>query len=56
MPSSQNVDERILLEALEYLKSKSFEDGIEEIMIIRNGLVIYSGDSIDKKTQYLVLL
>lgn len=44
-PESQGVDGTIMLEVLNYLKSKSFEDGIEEVMIIRNGRVIYEGDS-----------
>ena len=48
-PISQGVDETIMLEALEYLKSKSFENGNEEVLIIRNGRAIYQGDSINKK-------
>jgi CubicO group peptidase (beta-lactamase class C family) len=44
-PESQGVDGTIMLEALNYLKSKSFEEGIEEVMIIRNGRLIYEGDS-----------
>lgn len=46
---SQDVDESIMLEALDFLKNKSFDDGNEEVMIIRNGRLIYAGDSIDKK-------
>jgi CubicO group peptidase (beta-lactamase class C family) len=48
-PESQGVDEILMLEALNYLISKSFNDGIEELMIIRNGRVIYEGDSTHKK-------
>ena len=48
-PAAENVNEALMLEALDYLKSKSFEDGNEEVMIIRNGRVIYAGDSILKK-------
>jgi len=48
-PASQGVDEAVMLEALDFLKSKSFDDGNEEVMIIRNGRLIYAGDSIDKK-------
>jgi CubicO group peptidase (beta-lactamase class C family) len=48
-PASQQVNEEFLLKALDYLKSRSFEDGNEEVMIIRNGRVIYAGDSIEKK-------
>lgn len=46
-PASQNVNEVIMLEALDYLESKSFEDGNKEVMIIRNGQVIYAGSSTD---------
>jgi CubicO group peptidase (beta-lactamase class C family) len=48
-PESQNVNKVVMLEALEYLESKSFEDGNKEVMIIRNGLVIYAGSSIENK-------
>jgi CubicO group peptidase (beta-lactamase class C family) len=48
-PSSQGVDRERMMEALEYLKSKSFDDANEEVMIIRNGRLIYEGDSIQKK-------
>lgn len=48
-PSIQGVDEDKMHTALEYLASKSFEDGNEEVMIIRNGYVIFEGDSIYKK-------
>ena len=48
-PENLQVDEKLMLEALEYLKAKSFEDGNEEVMIICNGRVIYEGDSILKK-------
>ena len=43
------VDFRIhaerLKEALIYLEEKSFEDGIEEVLIIKDGKIIYEGDS-----------
>jgi CubicO group peptidase (beta-lactamase class C family) len=48
-PQSQGIDEAKMLEALDYLKSKSFQDGIEEVVIIRNGKTIYEGDSVSKK-------
>ena len=35
-------------EALNYLKSKSFEDGIEEVLILKNGYIIHEGDSTRK--------
>ncbi|MEM9723352.1 MAG: serine hydrolase [Bacteroidota bacterium] len=34
--------------ALAFLQSKSFEDGIEEVLIIRNGYILYEGDSTEK--------
>lgn len=40
-PSSQRVDEKKMIEALEYLKSKSARDGIDEVVIVRNGKIIY---------------
>ena len=48
-PMNQGVDESVMQKALDYLKSKSFDDENEEVMIIRNGSVIYAGDSIHKK-------
>jgi CubicO group peptidase (beta-lactamase class C family) len=47
-PESQNVNEVVMLEALDYLESKSFENSNKEVMIIRNGLVVYAGSSTDK--------
>lgn len=47
-PLSQGVEETKMLEALNYLKSKSFQDGIEEVVIVRNGKLIYEGDSVSK--------
>ncbi len=48
-PESQGVDEVKMLAALEFLKSKSFQDGIGEVMMVRNGKIIYEGDSVSKK-------
>lgn len=48
-PANQQIDSQKMLDALDYLKSKSFEDGNEEVMIIRNGRIIYEGDSILKR-------
>lgn len=48
-PSTFDIDETKMLSALEYLKSKSFEDGIEEVLIIKDGRVIYEGDSTLRK-------
>jgi CubicO group peptidase (beta-lactamase class C family) len=48
-PQSQGINEKKLLEALDYLKSKSFQDGIEEVVVVRNGKTIYVGDNVLKK-------
>jgi hypothetical protein len=48
-PQSLGIDETKMLEALEYLKSKSFRDGIGEVVIVRNKKIIYEGDSVSKK-------
>jgi CubicO group peptidase (beta-lactamase class C family) len=34
--------------ALAYLESKCFEDGLKEMLILRNGYVIYSGPETDR--------
>jgi CubicO group peptidase (beta-lactamase class C family) len=48
-PEELGVDSEKLQEALEYLASESGEDGLEEVFVVRNGHVIYKGDSIHKK-------
>jgi CubicO group peptidase (beta-lactamase class C family) len=48
-PQSQGIHEAKMLDALDYLKSKSFQDGIEEVVIVRNGKIIYEGDHVSKK-------
>ena len=47
-PESMGIDGQKLDSALAFLESKSFEDGIEEVMVIVKGRVIYQGDSINK--------
>ncbi len=47
-PESQNVDTRKLAEAIDYLKSNSGSDGVRELVIVRNGRLIWKGDNIDK--------
>jgi CubicO group peptidase (beta-lactamase class C family) len=47
-PESQGIDSEKLEEAVQYLADHCFEDKVEELMIIRNGYVIYQGDSTDK--------
>ncbi len=48
-PEEVGVSEKALKEALSYLKSQSFEDGIGEVVMLRNGLVFYQGDSVHKQ-------
>ncbi|MCM5663402.1 serine hydrolase domain-containing protein [Galbibacter mesophilus] len=48
-PKELGVDKSAMLDALDYLKSESGKDGLEEVMIIRNGYLIHSGDSVHKK-------
>ena len=48
-PESQGVDSSKLNQALNYLESKTGLDGIREVVIIRNGYMIWKGDNIDKK-------
>ena len=47
-PGEQGVDVQRLDAALAFLKSHCLEDGLEETMVIRNGYVIWAGDSINK--------
>jgi CubicO group peptidase (beta-lactamase class C family) len=47
-PESQGVDSAKLDEAVSYLKSHSGHDGITELVIIRNGYMIWRGTNIDK--------
>jgi hypothetical protein len=46
-PSSQGVDPQKLEQALAYLESQSGSDGIREVVVIRNGYMIWKGDNID---------
>jgi len=47
-PDSQGVDAAKLAEAVAYLKEHSGGDGVRELVIIRNGVMIHHGDDIDK--------
>jgi CubicO group peptidase (beta-lactamase class C family) len=47
-PESQGVDSAKLREALVYLAENSGSDDVKEVVIIRNGYLIWKGDSIDK--------
>ncbi|MEM6316246.1 MAG: hypothetical protein AAF960_01175 [Bacteroidota bacterium] len=48
MPDYFDIDASKLETALAYLKEKSFEDGIDEVLIIKNGTIIHAGDSTRK--------
>ena len=47
-PEAQGVDSTKLQAAVSYLKENSGSDGIKELVIIRNGVMIWKGTSIDK--------
>jgi len=47
-PESQGVDPAKLDEAISYLKSHSGSDGVTELVIVRNGCMIWKGTNIDK--------
>ena len=44
-PEKLGVDSEKLEKALAFLASKSFQDGIDEVLVIKNGYLIYQGDS-----------
>ena len=48
-PESQGVDSAKLDQAMNYLNSQVGSDGIREVVVIRNGYMIYKGDNIDNK-------
>jgi len=47
-PEAQGVDSAKLEQAISYLKSNSGSDGVKELVIIRNGCMIWEGPNIDK--------
>ncbi len=47
-PEQQGVNSLKLLAAVQFLQTHSGSDGIQELVIIRNGYLIWKGDSIDK--------
>jgi len=47
-PSSQGLDQAGMEVALEYLEAQCGQNGLDQAMIIRNGVVIFAGDSIGK--------
>ncbi|MBN1124815.1 MAG: serine hydrolase [Sedimentisphaerales bacterium] len=47
-PQEQGIDTASLQEAVKYLTANSGRDGVRELVIIRNGVLIHKGDNIDK--------
>jgi CubicO group peptidase (beta-lactamase class C family) len=47
-PESQGLDARRLAEAVEYLRDNAGSDGVQELVMIRNGYLIWKGSDIDK--------
>ena len=47
-PESQGVDSKKLAAAVAYLNENSGPDGIKELVIVRNGYMIFKGSDIDK--------
>lgn len=47
-PESQGLDSAKLEQAVSYLKDNSGPDGVKELVIIRNGCMIWKGSDIDK--------
>ncbi len=46
-PASQGVDEKKLDQAIRYLEAHSGADGVSELVLVRNGRIIWHGDNID---------
>ena len=44
-----DVREDILEETLAFLEKNSFEDGIEEVVIVKGGKIVFEGDSVEKR-------
>jgi CubicO group peptidase (beta-lactamase class C family) len=47
-PEAQGIDSTKLQAAVSYLKNNSGSDGVNELVIIRNGCMIFKGSDIDK--------
>jgi len=47
-PESQGIDSAKLNAAVSYLKNNSGRDGVKELVIIRNGYMVFKGSNIDK--------
>jgi CubicO group peptidase (beta-lactamase class C family) len=47
VPENQGIDSKKMLEAMDYLESESKYNGNREVVIIRNGYMVYAGENID---------
>jgi CubicO group peptidase (beta-lactamase class C family) len=47
-PESQGISQKKLAEAVTFLEQNSGSDGVKELMIVRNGVVVWQGENIDK--------
>lgn len=47
-PESQGVNSKELNSAIQYLSKNSGKDGVKELVIVRNGYIIWKGKEIDK--------
>ncbi|MCP4258406.1 MAG: serine hydrolase [Planctomycetes bacterium] len=47
-PESQNIDSDRFNAAISYLKNNTGQDGVNELVIIRNGYMVWKGTNIDK--------
>ena len=47
-PESQGIDSTRLNATVSYLKNNSGRDGVKELVIIRNGYMVFKGTNIDK--------
>lgn len=48
LPQSQSLDETKLAAAIDYLRQNSGRDGVKEVVIVRNGRLVWKGNGIDK--------
>jgi len=47
-PESQGVNSEKLSSAIQYLAKNSGKDGVKELVVVRNGYIIWKGEEIDK--------
>lgn len=46
-PASQGIDETALLKAIRYLEEQAGRDGVNQLVIVRHGSVVWQGDQAD---------